>query len=215
METALLAFTPAQVSALTGLSERQLRRWDAMGFFAPHYAAENRRSPYSRLYSFQDVVGLRTIGILLKEHHIPLPELRKVGAWLAANHDAPWSSLRFYVVGRRIYFDDPTIGARVATRPAGQLAFPFEMQEIAQSTYREAQRVRERKADAVGRVTHQRNIVQNSPVLDGTRIPTSAIWNFHRAGYTTDEILREYPDLTETDVRAAIDFEHQRQRRAG
>jgi len=63
-ETVVQAFTLGQVERLTGVTQNRLRRWDTTGFFAPAYAYENRRSPYSRIYSFQDVVGLRVINVL-------------------------------------------------------------------------------------------------------------------------------------------------------
>ncbi len=71
------AFSAAHVERLTGLSPAQLRSWDEAGFFKPEMACEDRRRPYSRVYSFRDVVGLRTIGILMRDYKIPLRELKK------------------------------------------------------------------------------------------------------------------------------------------
>jgi len=50
-------------------------------------------------------------------------------------------------------------------------------------------------------------VSHNRPVIAGTRIPTSAIKSFNDAGYTVDEIIEEYPDLTPEDVKAALDYE--------
>jgi uncharacterized protein (DUF433 family) len=49
--------------------------------------------------------------------------------------------------------------------------------------------------------------VHNAPVLAGTRVPTAAVWNLHRAGYAVGAILREYPRLKPADVEVAIAFE--------
>jgi uncharacterized protein (DUF433 family) len=70
-----------------------------------------------------------------------------------------------------------------------------------------------RDEDEIGQIFQHRYIAHNEPVLAGTRIRTSAIWNFHQAGYSTEEILAEYPRLTAQDVDAAIEFET-RQRQA-
>lgn len=43
-------------SRLTGVSVRQLRYWDGDGFFSPGLAYADRSAPYSRLYSFRDIV---------------------------------------------------------------------------------------------------------------------------------------------------------------
>ena len=68
MGDVIAALTADHVERLTGLSAGQLREWDKTGFFPPAYAFENRLSPYSRVYSFKDVVGLRTLSILRKTH---------------------------------------------------------------------------------------------------------------------------------------------------
>jgi uncharacterized protein (DUF433 family) len=73
--------------------------------------------------------------------------------------------------------------------------------------------LRERTEAQLGRIERHRFVMRNASVVAGTRIPTSAIWNFHAAGYTTSAIIREYPNLTRRDVTAEIDFERRRHRR--
>jgi uncharacterized protein (DUF433 family) len=48
----------------------------------------------------------------------------------------------------------------------------------------------------IGRVVETPGVLGGRPRLDGTRIPTEAIWDFHDAGADTDEVLRAYPRLT-------------------
>jgi len=72
------AFSADQVVKLTGLTIRQLAYWDDLEFFKPQYAADDRHSPHSRIYSFKDVVGLRTLSILKKRYKCTLPHLREV-----------------------------------------------------------------------------------------------------------------------------------------
>ncbi|HZS91853.1 MAG TPA: DUF433 domain-containing protein [Chloroflexota bacterium] len=210
----LQAFGAEHVTRLTGLTDRQLRYWDQTGFFSPHYAADDgSKRPHYRVYSFPDLVGLRTIALLRKDYHVPLQELRKIGAWLKQHYDSPWSSLRFYVIGRRVYFDDPVTGARIATSPQGQTVMPFEMETIANSVRKDAERLQRRDPEQEGHITTRRTVLNNTPVVAGTRVPTEAIWNFYEAGYDTDAIIREYPQLTAADVRAAITYEESRRSR--
>src|SRR5690242_9738616 len=122
---AVSMFSAEQVCHLTGLSARQLRYWDQTDFFSPTYVGE-ARSAYNRVYSFRDVVGLRLIALMRKEHSVPLQELRRVGAWLAARRDA-WSSRTFWVRAKRVYWDDPDGPHRLGTRQAGQGEMPIEM----------------------------------------------------------------------------------------
>lgn len=212
----IIAFGAVHVCRLTGLSSRQLSYWDKTGFFSPQYAEDNRRRPFSRVYSFRDVVGLRTIAILRKDHLVPLQELRKVGAWLKKHHQSPWASLTFYVSGPRVFFDDPGTGTRMAARPLGHPVLPIAMERIAHEMGTAAERLRDRDANDIGRVTQSRYVVHNAPVLAGTRIPTSAVYNLHEGGLSTRAILREYPRLKRDDVEAALSYEQERQeRRAG
>jgi uncharacterized protein (DUF433 family) len=202
----VFAFSAEQVRTLTGLSDRQLRYWEKTGFFSPSYGETNRRRPFSRVYSFRDVVGLRAIAVLRSQ--LPLQQLREVGAWLAEHYDEPWSSLRFTVAGREVFFRDPRSGQWVSTRPPGQTVMhDFYLADVAEEMTAGAERLRERCPDDIGRVEQRRFVMHNAPVLAGTRITTEAVWNFHKAGHSTDEIICQYPRLTAADVRAAIAWE--------
>jgi DNA-binding transcriptional MerR regulator len=205
--SSLAAFSIEDVARLTGLSVRQLGYFDRTGFFSPSFAAENRREPYSRIYSFRDVVGLRTIAEMRNALGISMQELRKIKPWLEQRHESPWASLRFYVGGRHVFFDDPATGARMAGRPAGQFAMPIEMKRIADEMEKAAQGLKERQPDQFGQVVRHRYVQNNAWVVDGTRIPTAAIWRLHDAGYTVQAIIDQYPSLTPADVEAAIAHE--------
>lgn len=208
----LAAFTADHVSRLTGLSPRQVRYWDRTGFFSPTYLNEYRRRAFGRIYSFRDVVGLRTIAILRNEHGVPLQELRRVGEWLQSKHDTPWSSLNFALKGRKVVFFDPTSGEAVEPRGAGQEVMAIALEPIANEMRTASERLRERKKEQVGKLARNRYVVHNAWVVAGTRIPTSAIWNYHEAGYSARDIIKEYPRLTREDIRAAVEFESRRQR---
>lgn len=205
----LLAFTIDQAARLSGLSTRQLRYWDKTDFFTPSYRDEQNRA-FGRIYSFRDVVGLRTLGLLRREHGVSLQTLRNVGDWLKRHYHEPWSELRFYVAGKQVFFEDSELGARRSATTPGQLVIPIEMREVASTTEALAAKLQVRTADELGRIDQHRLVSHNAPVLAGTRIRTEAIWHFHEAGYDVDEILRQYPRLTVADVAAAIDFERQR-----
>jgi uncharacterized protein (DUF433 family) len=203
----LLAFTAEHVCRLTGLSARQLRYRDATDFFSPTMLDEYQRRAFNRIYTFRDVVGLRTIAILRNRHKVPLQELRHVGHWLHRHHRSPWSSLRFALAGRKIVFFDPNSGTPIEPTGEGQAVLQIALEPIANEMREAAVKLRERKPDQLGKITRNRYVVHNSWVVAGTRIPTRAIWNFHQAGFDTHAIIREYPRLTAEDVKAAIDFE--------
>ncbi|MGK2961840.1 MAG: DUF433 domain-containing protein [Gemmatimonadaceae bacterium] len=208
----LAAFTAEQVCRLTGLSPRQLGYWDRTGFFPPEFLDDYKRRAFGRIYSFRDVVGLRVVAILRKKYSIPLQELRKVGRWLRERHEEPWSSLRFAIQGRKVVFFDPASGDAVEPRGAGQKVLAIALEPIASQMRSASARLRDRSHEQIGQIVRNRYVVHNAWVVAGTRIPTSAIWNYHEAGFTPAAIIREYPRLTAEDVAAAIEFESRRQR---
>jgi DNA-binding transcriptional MerR regulator len=201
----LLAFTGLQVQRLTDLSPRVLRYWEETGVFKASYVDERPRRPYRRIYTFRDLVSLRTLALLRKR--VPLDELRRLGEYLSAHYEAPWAELRFGVAGRRIVFPDPVTGEWVVARPRGQTVIPIMIEEIARTTAAETATLRDRRPEQIGKLARHRHVAHNSWVIDGTRIPTSAVWHFHEAGYDTNGIIREYPDLTAADVEAALAHE--------
>ena len=206
------AFSANHVVKLTGLSHRQLSYWDRTEFFRPYYAEDNRRSPYSRVYSFRDVVGLRTIAILRKLHKIPLQQLRHIARDLSQYKDAPWSDLILYVLGKEVYFREPETGSIRGVRSGQYTHLP--LRSIIQDVAAEAEKLKHRTSDQIGRIERNRYIVHRAWVIAGTRIPTKAISNFSEAGYSVDGILSEYPLLTKPDIAAALAHEKAQAKRA-
>jgi len=56
------------------------------------------------------------------------------------------------------------------------------------------------------RISIDPNICFGKPCIHGTRIWVSLILDFLANGMGIDEILKEYPELREDDVRAAIAY---------
>lgn len=206
------AFSAEHVVRLTGLSHAQLRYWDDTEFFKPTYAFEKRRSPYSRVYSFRDVVGLRTLSILRKAHRIPLQNLRRVAKQLSQYDEAPWSTLTLYVFKKEVYFREPESEA-VRSVLSGQYA-QIRLRSIIHDVANEADKLRHRTSDQIGKIERHRYVAHNAWVVAGTRIPTKAIRLFSEAGYSSDGIIREYPLLTQLDISAALAHERKVAKRA-
>jgi uncharacterized protein (DUF433 family) len=202
----IAAFSEEHVERLTGLTTAQLRYWDRTGFFQPSFADENRRMAYSRIYSFKDVVGLRTLGLLRRQHNVPLQHLRKVAERLSDLADDLWTKTTLYVLDRRVVFHDPRSG-RLQEIVSGQYVIGIPLKKIVSDTRRDVEKLRRRGDEKVGKIERSRYVSHNAWVIAGTRIPTSAIRRFKEAGYTADQIITEYPDLTERDIEAALAHE--------
>ena len=62
------------------------------------------------------------------------------------------------------------------------------------------------KKELLSRISIHPNICFGKPCIRGHRIWVSLILDFLAGGMTMQEILRQYPDLEEADVRACIAY---------
>lgn len=202
----LIAFTADTVAQLTGLSVRQLHRWDRAGFFVPSFADPDRRRPHSRVYSFADVVGLRTIA-RLRQQGVSFSDLKKVRTFFASNTNEDWANRRFYVVGNWVFFTHNE--AVLAAKPLGQRVDRnvLDLGPILGEVTEAVQRLPQRSPDQIGEITSDRLIMGGAPVISGTRIPTATIAWFARNGYGVEDIMREFPRLEPDDIEAALDWQ--------
>jgi DNA-binding transcriptional MerR regulator len=208
LRNVVAAFSEEQVERLTGLTKAQLRYWDGTGFFQPKYADEDRSRPFSRLYSFKDVVALRALGVLRNEHKVPLQHLRKVADKLCHLAEDRWIRQTLYVLNKKVVFHEPgtDLPREVLT---GQYVMGLLLKTIISDTKKAVEKIQKRDPTKVGSVERSRFISRNAWVIGGTRIPTAAIRRFKEAGYTTEQIIAEYPGLTPRDIRAALRHERE------
>lgn len=199
------AFSEDHMVRLTGLTRGQLRAWDRREFFAPQYAYEDRRSAFSRIYSFRDVVGLRTIAVLMKEHRVSLQQLRKVAIELVHRGFDHWADVKLYVVKGQVHFRRPG-SDDVEGVWDGQLAM-VPIIDVINDVEDRVRQLQQRDPGQKGKVEQHKFVARNAPVVAGTRIPTAAIRRFREAGYTLAQIVKEYPTLTMADVKAALRHE--------
>lgn len=50
------------------------------------------------------------------------------------------------------------------------------------------------------------DILRGKPRIKGTRVPVSLLLGYLAAGYTTDEIIVEFPDLKAMQIQACLDY---------
>ena len=62
------------------------------------------------------------------------------------------------------------------------------------------------KLDWQGRISVNPNVCHGRPCVKGTRIWVSLILDFLASESTTEEVLKEYPQLRPEDVRACIAY---------
>ena len=196
----IAGFTIDQTVRLAGVTLRQLRYWADDGFFTPSIEVSADGGQAMCLYSFRDLVCLKIIDALRNDAKIPLQHLRIVKDKLAHLGDDMWAKTTLYVLGRRVVFDNPDTGAKEdVANGQGVLQIPLKV--VSGSMHEAVKALRARPETELGRIDIKR---AKNPVIAGTRIPVRAIQDFFEAGYSTSEILAQYPSLSAADVDAAL-----------
>ena len=201
----IAAFTDEQASRLTGLTVHHLRNWDRTGFFVPEFAAENRRTAFSRVYSFRDLLSLQVLKALRIDMGCSLQHLREVKEKLAHLGDERWAKTTLYVLNRKVVFHDEE-SDELREPVSGQIVLQIPLKVVRANMRTAVKRLSKRDDDDYGRIEQKRNVSHNSPVIAGTRIPVSSIARLKEDGFSVRQIVDEYPSLSEADVEAALRY---------
>lgn len=203
MSNVVSAFSEEHVERLTGVTRQQLRYWDRTGFYKPAFGDENRRSAYSRIYSFKDITSLRVLNMLRNQHNVPLQHLRKVADELAHLSDAKWTATELFVLGKRVVFVEPDteLHREILSK---QYVMGIPLRIVIEDTKRDIETLQRRSDEQIGKVERARFVNHNRLVLAGTRITVATIKQFADDGYSVEQIRAEFPTLTEADIKAAI-----------
>lgn len=197
------AFSEEHAQRITGLSKGRLRYWRKSGFFVPTFIEEDHHLPYSRFYSFKDLVALRTLELLRVQNNVPLQHLRKVADKLSHLKDELWTCTALFVANRKVALVNPETEQQEEVI-SGQYLLAIPLEKVISDTIDDMDRLRMRSANQIGQVRQSKFIVHNAWVVAGTRIPVGTVQRLHEDGYSVKAIIAEYPDLTPADVTAAL-----------
>ncbi len=199
----IAAFSEEQIERIVGLSKGRLRYWAKTDFFRPTFVGDNPRAPFSRFYSFRDMVALRTLELLRVQNSVTLQHLRRVADKLSHLKSDLWTKTTLFVVHREVVFVSPE-GGQPEGVLSGQYVLGIPLAKVIEDTQRDVADFTRRRQDTIGKITRTRGVVHNRPVIAGTRIPVASVVRLHEDGFSHDAIISEYPDLTATDIEAAL-----------
>lgn len=201
----LMAFTRQQIASLSGISTRMLQYWEQTGVFKASYIQDTPRVPFGKIYSFRDLVSLRTLALLRKKYTVPLSELRATTEYLGRHKESPWTDLAIRLYGNHLAFKDPASQGWLT--PQGNVyhyAFEIFLDEVSKDSERDARRAMQRGPEHRGQITRNRNVMSNEWVISGTRIPVAAVVSLEATGMSHHEIIAQYPSLVAEDIDAAL-----------
>lgn len=103
----IVALDANRVSKLTGFPKSTLADWEKQGVFRASYINPQPGTPFRRIYSFRDVVSLRTLAMIRRIVRVSFKEMLRASEYLRKHYDSPWSELKFGVIGGKLVFWDP------------------------------------------------------------------------------------------------------------
>ncbi len=114
-----------------------------------------------------------------------------------------WTSTTLWVLNKKVIFQ-PQGAEKPEEVVSGQYVLGIELNQVVVDTNRDVAALRTRSANEVGHIVQMRGVSRHAWVVSGTRIHVDSIRRLNEDGFTIQQIIAEYPDLTQDDVAAAL-----------
>lgn len=205
------AYTADRAAALSGVPRSTIHWWARERILVPSVSATRQR-----LWSFADLMGLRTIYWLRQRKttesgvDIPATSMGAVRAALGslAELDVPlWHADRPMVLvngNGHVYLETPggmqTVEGQIASGELLDLIAPFSTNEGARGP--DLHHPRAQLRIVPGKLS-------GSPHIAGTRVETRAIAALFNDGYDAGQVAELYPYLSPEQIGEALDLERQ------
>lgn len=198
-----MAYDPKLAAALSGATLRQLAHWRKAGAGRGAVLIPEISGTRPVLYSFRDVVALRTCVKL--RNHASLQRIRRAldtlrGDLKERDH---LSSYTLVADGGTIYLATPDQAIDLVRKRANVVI--HEMVDVLQPFYRDGRHIppllKPRAHVAVDPA-----IRGGVPVIEGTRVPYDEVAALLRDGVSPERISDHYPSVTATAALDAADF---------
>lgn len=198
-----MSYSPAVASALSGASLRQLSHW--RGRRNPLLVPEQGRARGRVLYSYQDVVALRTV-VYLRGRDVSLQKVRKaVEALRVMGETEHLSAHRLVSIGKDVVWRLSRDDAVALTGQPGQQLLA-EMVDILGEFDDGRGTVVRPLAEPEPGVAVDQGVRSGFPVIAGTRVPYDLVASLLADGVDPERISAIYPSVTADVARGALAF---------
>jgi uncharacterized protein (DUF433 family)/DNA-binding transcriptional MerR regulator len=198
-----VSYAPKLAAALTGATTRQLSHWrrpgpDGQPVLTPELSAER-----PILYSFQDVIALRTCVRLRQESS--LQKIRRALDALRTDLGLRehLSSYQLVADGSSIYLLDSDHAVDLVNRKGNLVIHQFL--DVLQPFYVQGRQI-PALLEPRTHVEVDPAVRGGEPVIAGTRIPYEEVASLMRDGVSAEDIREFYPHVTADAARDALDF---------
>jgi len=138
-----MSFTARQVMALTSIPYQTLNAWTKSGFVVPS-VANPKGTGYKRLWSFQDIIAIKT-AVMLRQSGVSQQALKRVVSYIQTYHgiERPLTSARLIVAGNDVVYCRDEGAYISALRRPGQtvMRLVIELGPMVQELQKEVQRL--------------------------------------------------------------------------
>lgn len=199
-----MAFPIPLTSKMSGATPDQLRYWRTRGILRPEI--EDEKSPY--LYSFRDIVALRTLAWLRGDHSLQM--IRRAFSTLSeldmVEHPASYTLVK---LGK-------SIGVVDQNDPGQAIDLVREPGQITVGTLEDVfARFESHNRRVVDPLLHPRDGVEVNPsrlggwpTITGTRVPFDVVASLIGDGSVpAEDVAFYYPDVSPQAARDALDFQ--------
>lgn len=205
-----VAFPVPIASVLSGASVDQLAYWRKRTPSAPPLLVPESRRSGRFIYSWSDVVALRSIVYLRQEKS--LPRVRRAVELLRALEADEWEHLaRYTLISTKssILVRTPSGYLLDLERQPGTIVSEILMRDVlAPFTTREGRAVPDLEKPRRLLAVNPR-VMAGYPVIAGTRVPFDVVAGLAEDGVPTAEIIQMYPSVDPASVGDAQDFASQ------
>lgn len=198
-----MPYSPAVASALSGASLRQLSHWRRKR--DPLLMPEQERARGRVLYSYQDVVALRTV-VYLRARKVSLQKVRKaVDSLRAMGETEHLSAYRLVSVGKDVVWRESSDDAVALTGQPGQKLLAQMVDILGEFDDGRGAVVRPLAEPEPGVVVDQ-GVRAGFPVITGTRVPYDLVASLLADGVEPERIRFIYPSVSADAARGALAF---------
>lgn len=197
-----MAYEPRVAAALSGATLNQLNYWRTHRAFIPEISAVR-----PVLYSFRDVVALRTFTFLREKRSLQAIR-RAVKSLKDLGETEHLSSYRFELQGDKgivLIRGDGAEGVELVESPGnlvtGIVTFNNLFQSFPLDDIEVPNLLRPREFISV-----KREVRGGHPVVAGTRVPYEVVAGLVNDGVKPHEVAQFYPSVTAQGARDAVDF---------
>lgn len=205
-----MAFPVPITSVLTGATKAQLAYWRKDTPSSPALLVPEGKRSGRYLYSWADVVALRSIVYLRSEKS--LPRIRRAVATLRGLESDQWTHLgryRLISAKRSILVKTPNGQLLDLGEKPGTILSEVLMRDVLEPFQTSTGRSVPALVRPRPHITVDPGILGGYPVLSGTRVPFDAVAALANDDLQPAEIVSIYPSVRDEAIQDALDFAEQ------